>query len=418
MRYGLIAERLGHSFSKPIHEKLADYTYDLMPMPPEEVGPFLTRREFAAINVTIPYKETVIPYCDSIDGAAAAMGAVNTIVNRGGKLCGYNTDFAGAIYMLRSHGIDLAGRTVLILGTGGTCKTFTAVAEHLGAKEVLRAGRTAAPGVLDYAAVRERRDIQVILNASPRGMFPHGEEEPLVHLDDHPHLEAVADAVYNPLRTRLLQEAAARGLKTAGGLTMLVAQAKYAVEHFLNPAIDDARIDEIAREILSERSNMVLIGMPSAGKSTLGDLLAARTGRRVADMDSIITERIGMPIADFFAQSGEAAFRALEHRVAEELAQETGIIISTGGGAVKDPANMACLARNGVILAVDRSLEKLLAGNGRPLSSSPEAVARLYAERMPLYRRYGQAIIDNNGSASDAADAALAAYSSIVGGQL
>lgn len=418
MRYGLIAERLGHSFSKPIHEKLADYTYDLMPMPPEEVGPFLTRREFAAINVTIPYKETVIPYCDEIDEAAAAMGAVNTVVNRSGKLFGYNTDFAGAIHMLRSHGIELAGRTVLILGTGGTCKTFSAVARHLGAARVLRAGRTAGAGVLDYAACRAEKDVQVILNASPRGMYPHGDELPLVRLDDYPRLEAVADAVYNPLRTRLLQEAAARGLKTAGGLTMLVAQAKYAVEHFLDTRIDDARIGEIAREILAERSNTVLIGMPSAGKTTLGRELSRRTGKPLRDMDEIITGRIGMPISDFFALRGEDAFRAEEHAVAEELAQETGIIISTGGGAVKDPANMACLARNGILLAVDRSLDKLLSGGGRPLSSSPEAVERLHRERMPLYRQYAQAVIDNNGSTAQAADAALSRTAEIIGGQL
>ena len=418
MRYGLIAQQLGHSFSKPIHEKLAGYTYDLMPMPPQEVGPFLQRREFAAINVTIPYKETVIPYCDEVDEAARAIGAVNTIVNRDGRLYGYNTDFAGAVYMLESHGVRLEGRRVLILGTGGTCKTFAAVARHLGAREVLRAGRKAAEGVLDYEVCRKLQDVQVILNASPRGMYPHGEEAPLVHLEDHPRLEAVADAVYNPLRTRLLQEAQARGIRAVSGLSMLVAQAKYAVERFLDTSLPEERIGEITLDMLRERSNMVLIGMPSAGKTTLGRELARRTGKTLVDMDDRIRERIGMEIADYFARFGEGPFREVERAVAEELAQETGLVIATGGGVVKDPANMACLARNGVILRIDRALPKLLAGNGRPLSSTPEAVERLYRERTPLYQKYAQVTVDNNGKMQAAAEAALQGFEAILGGQV
>ena len=384
-QYGLIGEKLGHSFSKPIHEALADYTYELMPMPKEDAMRFLERRDFAAINVTIPYKETVIPFCDVIDVHAQAIGAVNTIVNRGGKLYGYNTDFAGFLYIVRKIGIDPKDKKVLILGSGGTCKTVSAVMRYCGAAEITVVSRSGKGGAITYEEAKTRRDTDILINASPCGMFPENDGLP-IDLSHFPQLCAVFDVIYNPLRTNLLLEAQKRNIPNIGGLLMLVAQAKFAVEHFLSTSIDDSRIEEICGELTLEKRNLVLMGMPSCGKSTLGRIIARETGRKFIDLDDEIVKEAGMNIPTIFAEKGEPWFRDLEEQVAAKFAKENGIIIGCGGGTVLREASVRRLKQNGLLWFIDTPLSLLAGGNGRPLAKSKEQIAKLFEQRTPIYR--------------------------------
>ena len=283
--YGLIGGKLGHSYSKIIHEQIADYTYDLLPLPTEaEARAFMKKRAFAAINVTIPYKQLVIPYCDEVDPKAKAIGAVNTIVNRDGKLYGYNTDYAGFAYLAKAHGVDFADKTVLILGTGGTHSTVTAVCRDGGAKEILTASRTGKGGALLYSEAMHRRDVQIIVNTTPCGMFPNV-GQCLIDPKAFPALEAVLDVVYNPFRTELLLRAEDCGVTAAGGFEMLVAQAVFAAEHFTGRQLDTAAlIPAVSRRLRHELANVSIIGMPGCGKSTVGAALAKRLGKRFVDL--------------------------------------------------------------------------------------------------------------------------------------
>ncbi len=397
MDYGLIGKKLGHSFSAPIHEELGGYRYQLREIPDEAaLAEFLRKREFKAINVTIPYKQAVMPACTYLDPAAKAIGAVNTIVNRNGVLAGYNTDYAGAARAMRRGGVTLAGRVVLILGTGGTRRTFTAIARDEGAKEILVAGRSGGDGVLTYAEAARRADVQVILNASPAGMWPHN-GECLVDLSAWPALESVFDAVYNPLETRLLWQAKQRGLPAVNGLAMLVGQAKYASERFTGRTIPDEEIDRVHRTLLGRLANLVLIGMPGTGKTRIGRLAAQALGREFVDMDAEIEKEAGMPIPEIFSREGEDGFRARESRVAESLGARTGLVIATGGGVVLRPENPRALRQNGVIVCLQRALDQLAVGGNRPLSSSREALERMLAVRAPLYEAAAHRTVFNTG---------------------
>ena len=284
-RYGLIGSKLGHSYSKIIHEQIADYTYELMPLPTEdEARAFMERRDFAAINVTIPYKQLVIPYCDVVDPKAAAIGAVNTIVNRDGRLYGYNTDYAGFSYLARAHGVDFAGKTVLILGTGGTHSTVTAVCKDGGAAEILTASRTGKGDALTYEEAMRRKDVQVIVNTTPCGMYPNV-GQCLIDPAAFPALEAVLDVVYNPFRTELLLRAEEHHIPAASGFEMLVAQAVFAAEHFTGKALDaDTLIPAVSRQLRHELANISIIGMPGCGKSTIGAALAKKLGKTFIDL--------------------------------------------------------------------------------------------------------------------------------------
>ncbi|MBQ3032659.1 MAG: shikimate dehydrogenase [Anaerotignum sp.] len=328
MRYGLIGEKLGHSFSKIIHEQLADYTYDLIPLTKEELDIFMTEKQFSALNVTIPYKETVIPYLDEVNAHAMKIGAVNTIVNRDGKLTGYNTDFYGFRYMLQHNGIDVQNKKALVLGKGGASKAVIAVLEELGVKEILTVYYKENPETITYEeCYQNHTDAEIIVNTTPVGMYPKADDCP-IDLDKFPNLSGVADVVYNPLRTQLIIEAEKRGINAAGGLEMLVAQAKYAAEIFLDTKIEDNRIDEIHAGLVKERSNLVLIGMSGGGKTSLGRKAAKKLGKAFVDTDEEIVKRIGMPIADFFAQEGEAAFREIETEVLHEFSAQNNLVIS------------------------------------------------------------------------------------------
>lgn len=399
MQYGLIGEHLGHSYSREIHEQLADYRYELHELSPDALGPFLTARDFRAINVTIPYKQAVLPYLDEISATARRIGAVNTIVNRGGLLYGDNTDFAGLKALLERLGLCLQGKKVLILGTGGTSKTARAVAEAMGAGEILRVSRrTGEADTVTYAqALAAHTDAQILINTTPVGMYPQQDESPLC-LDAFSRLEGVADAIYHPLRTNLVQQAQARGIPAAGGLYMLAAQAAAACAVFQGKAPSLSLAERAFSAVLREKQNIVLIGMPTSGKTTVGRRLAERSGRRFFDTDELLVERFGCPIADYFAQNGEAAFRKQEQALIAVLAGESGCVIATGGGAILREANLRYLRQNGLLFFLDRSPEKLLAAADRPLSSDRDALLQRYHERYDRYCAAADRRIDANGT--------------------
>ena len=383
--YGCIGERLKHSFSKEIHNALADYDYRIIEVEREGLGEFATAADFAAINVTIPYKEMIMPYLYSIDGHAESIGAVNTVVNRDGKLYGYNTDFYGMSRLLAHAGVNVSGKKVVILGTGGTSKTAYAVVRAEGAREVVRVSRTGREDAVTYEEMYERHtDAQIVINTTPAGMFPSIFDK-AIELDRFPSLVGVIDAVYNPLRTPMILEAKRRGIAAEGGLYMLVAQAVRASEIFIDTKYDDRECERVYKRIVSEKENIVLIGMPASGKSTVGKILAKALDRRVIDTDKLIAERAGKDIPTIFREDGEAKFRELEAEVIREVASETGVIIATGGGAVLRSENTDALRENGRIYFIDRPLERLMPTDNRPLSSTKEDIEKRYHERYKIY---------------------------------
>ena len=407
MEYGLVGAHLPHSFSKAIHESLTDYTYELTELTAEELPEFLTKRSFKAINVTIPYKEAVIPFLDVIDEKAQRIGAVNTVVNREGKLYGYNTDHAGMAALIDKNGISLRGKKVLILGSGGTSKTAKAVAEDLGAREVYRLSRGEKPGCIGYEEAYSRHsDAQVLINTTPAGMYPHLEGM-AAELSRFPRLEAAVDAVYNPLRTAFILAAKERGIRAAGGLYMLIAQAAAATKHFIGTRPDGEAVEALYRSMVRERENIVLIGMPGSGKSTVGAILAKKLGRQLIDTDALIVETAKMPITDIFAKEGETAFRDMETAAIASLADRMGLVIATGGGAILREENRKLLRHNGRLYFLDRPLSDILPTDDRPLSSDREALTARCRERYPIYTAAADCRIDNSGSAEAAADAIM-----------
>lgn len=396
MEYGLIGEKLGHSFSKIIHEKLADYTYQLHPLPKSELNNFFEKKEFRAINVTIPYKIDVIPYLHDIDDKAKAVGSVNTIVNQNGKLLGYNTDFDGFLYLLKKNHIDVKNKKVLVLGKGGASKAIIAVLNYLQAKEIITVYYKDSPNTVTYEICQKlHNDADVIVNTTPVGMYPNIDDCP-INLEHYTKCKAVVDIIYNPIKTKLILEAQKRNMIAVGGLEMLIAQAKYAVEIFLNTSIPEHRIDDIYKELLFEKKNVVLIGMPSCGKTTIGKELSKLLQKDFVDIDAEIVSKIGMSISDYFEKYGESNFRDIEQEVIKEFSVKNNFVISTGGGCIKRKQNMIHLSMNGAILFIQRDLSKLVVGEGRPLSSSVEILEKMYQQRLPLYTLYAQKSIENN----------------------
>ena len=396
MKVGLIGEKLGHSFSKPIHEQIADYTYDIMPLSRDEFPIFMENKAFDAINVTIPYKEMVIPYCDFVDSKAAEIGAVNAIKKLDGKLYATNTDFDGLKWMIENH-FDLNGKIVAVCGSGGTSKTAFAVCKALGAKEIIRVARgDKGADFINYEALKDRKDIEIILNTTSVGMLPEIMAT-IVDLDDFPNCQGVIDVVYNPLLTSLCRQAKQKNIPYICGLEMLVGQAVAAVEFFTDKTVDRSVIAEITQKLYHDKQNIVLIGMPSCGKSSLGRRLADKLGMDFVDMDLYIEERTGREIPQIFEEEGEEGFRAIETENCLELAKLNHTVISCGGGVVKNPLNMQALSLNGLVVYIKRNTNKLHTGGKRPLSSDKKAVREMAKQRLPLYEKYSDITVENNG---------------------
>ena len=401
-KYGCIGKKLLHSFSKEIHAKLAPYDYELMELSENEIPSFFEQKDFRAINVTIPYKETVIPYLDSISEIAKRIGAVNTIVNKNGKLHGYNTDYYGMKALIEKIGIDLQGKKVLILGTGGTSKTAQAVAKDLGASEIFVVSRNKKEHCITYEEATNHPDTEVILNTTPSGMYPHCDEKP-IDISFFPCLQGVVDAVYNPLCTNLVLEAKRKGIKAEGGLYMLVMQAVVAVEKFLDTKIPKETADRVYHSILLSKENIVLTGMPGCGKSTVGKLLNI-DGFQLIDTDLEIEKRCGCTIKELIAQKGEPYFRDLESEVIRVVSSNSSRIISTGGGAVLREENVDCLKRNGKLFFLNASVERLKASEDRPLSDTAEKLKNLYSKRLEIYQATADVVVPDRETPEEEAE--------------
>lgn len=393
MIYGCIGEKLAHSFSAEIHGMLGGEPYELREIPPEGLADFFRARAFRGVNVTIPYKQVAIPFLDELSDAARAMGAVNTVVNRGGKLTGYNTDYDGMLALIQRMGLELSGKKALILGTGGTAGTARAVCRSLGAAAAIPVSRAGREGAVSYPeAARLHEDADCVINATPCGMYPRLEEAPL-SLDPFPRLRGVIDAVYNPLRTRLVLDARQRGIPAEGGLYMLVSQAVRAAEIFRDTRYPPGLTETIYRRVLKKKENIVLIGMPGSGKSALCRALAARLRRPARDIDRIIEEKAGLPIPEIFRRFGEERFRRLESEIVRGLMAETGLVIATGGGTVLRRENVDALRMNGRLFLLQRDLAALSPAADHPLSDTQEKLEKLYEERAALYRAAADEIV-------------------------
>ena len=402
LKCGLLGEKLGHSYSPQIHSMLADYEYKLFEKSPEELEDFLKSGEFDGLNVTIPYKKSVMPYCAELSPTAAQIGSVNTIVRRSdGSLYGDNTDAFGFENLIVHNGIEVKGKKALVLGTGGASVTAQAVLKNLGASEVVVISRK---GEDNYENIAKHADAEIIANTTPVGMYPNNGKA-AVDLTQFPELSGVLDVVYNPARTALLLQAEKLCIPCAGGLYMLVSQAKRSCELFTGKSIPDSEIDRIERVLSHQMQNIVVIGMPGSGKTAVSTMLAERLGRKIFDTDTIVSEKAGVTIPEIFAAQGEVGFRKLETEATAEVGKLSGNIISTGGGVVTVADNYELLHQNGVIVWIERDTNKL-ARDGRPISLSSD-LNELYAARLPLYERFADIKADNNGDINDTVNAIM-----------
>ena len=391
MKCGLLGRKLGHSYSPQIHSHLGEYSYTLFEREPEDVERFLKNGDFTAINVTIPYKKTVMPYCHLTE-TAKYMGSVNTIVRQpDGTLLGHNTDYFGFTSLVQRSGLDPKGKKCLVLGSGGASVTAVAVLKEMGANVVV----ISRSGENNYDNLHLHSDAAIICNTTPVGMYPNNGISP-IDLKQFPKLEGVLDMIYNPTRTQLLLDAAELGLPHSNGLWMLVAQAKEAAEWFLGRKLTDDLIEAVYNKMRLQMENIILIGMPGCGKSTVGKALAEALGKNFVDADDALVKTYGKSIPDIFAEEEEAGFRVKETAVLKELGKKSGLVIATGGGCVTKAENYPLLHQNGTIFWLKRELD-LLPTDGRPLSQS-QKLTEMYAKREPLYRSFADHIIDNNGN--------------------
>lgn len=395
MQCGLLGRKLGHSYSPQIHAQLASYSYSLFEKEPEELEGFLKNGNFVGLNVTIPYKKDVIPFLDQLSPVARRLGAVNTIVRRGdGSLVGHNTDYFGFRYLVQQSGLDVRRKKVLVLGSGGASNTAVAALQELGARVVI----ISRSGENNYGNLHLHANASVIVNTTPVGMYPNTGVSP-IDLGCFPQLEGVLDVVYNPARTQILLDAENRGLVAMNGLWMLVAQAKESAEWFSGETIPDSRIVQIHAALRAQMENIILVGMPGCGKTTIGRLLARETGKQFVDADEALEARVGRKITDIIPTDGEAAFRCLETETLAELGKQSGFVIATGGGCVTQERNYPLLHQNGTILWLTRALDKLPT-EGRPLSQTGK-LQQMLATRQPMYRRFADAVIENDGTVEE-----------------
>ena len=400
MKCGLLGRSLGHSYSPQIHSQLGAYDYFLFEKEPEDLEEFLHNGDFSGLNVTIPYKKSVIPYLDDLSPTALQLGAVNTVVRRDGRLIGHNTDYFGFQSMVTQSGLDVRNKKVLVLGSGGASNTAVGVLEELGAKVIV----ISRSGVNNYRNLQLHADAAVIVNTTPVGMHPNTGISP-IDLQLFPKLEGVLDIIYNPARTQLLLDAENRGLVAMNGLWMLVAQAKESAEWFTNHSIPNDMIQDIYQKLRLQMENIILIGMPGSGKTTVGKLLALKLGRQFADADACIVTKADMPISEIFSSHGEEGFRALETTVLETLGNQSGLVIATGGGCVTRAENYPLLHQNGRLFCLNRDLA-FLPTEGRPLSQSGR-LEEMYRIRAPLYDRFADYHIDCNSTPEHAVNQIL-----------
>ena len=403
MEYGCIGEHLSHSFSKEIHNALTDYDYKIQEIPKENLEEFFIKRDFKAINVTIPYKQAIIPFLDEISEEAKRINAVNTVVNRNGKLYGYNTDFYGLKALIERKGVTLEGKKVLVLGSGGTSNTAVAVAEFMGATEVLKVSRNAKDGYITYKdAYSKCNDFQVIINTTPCGMFPNIGDS-AIDLSEFASLEAVFDAVYNPLKSKLVCDAENKGVVSSGGLYMLVSQAVYAVEKFIDAPVNEKEIERVYRNLYKNKMNIVLVGMPGSGKTSVGKKLAENLSKSFVDTDDLIIRSQNKPVSQIFSEIGETGFREIEKNEIFSVSSGNNCVIATGGGAILNKDNTEILKENGRIYFINRPLEMLVATDDRPLSSNKADLEERYNERYSLYLQCVDVVVDGSGTIEEVA---------------
>lgn len=391
-KYALIGAHLSHSYSPKIHAELVGYNYGLVEIAQENLRDFVCGKEYAGYNVTIPYKKEIIKYLDSVEEIAREIGAVNTVVNKNGKLVGYNTDYYGIEYSLNSVGITLKGKKVVILGTGGTSLTARTLAKNSGAREIVIISRS---GENNYQNYHLQKDAEIIINTTPVGMYPNNYQR-LIDLEVFPNLEGVFDVIYNPTLTDLLSQAKKKGIKFSNGLPMLVAQAKKSAEYFIDKKIDDEKIEKVIASIEKQIENIVLIGMSGCGKTTIGKMLAEKLNREFIDTDLEIVKKDGRDIPTIFKESGEAYFRNLERQVLKDVGALSGKIIATGGGVVENSENYFALKQNGKIFYLQRKLENL-DRKDRPLATDISAVESLFERRKEKYLAFADVNVDNDG---------------------
>ena len=404
---GLIGKKLGHSYSKIIHEQLGNHGYQMIEVDEFQLKELFEKKQILACNVTIPYKQTVLNYLDEMDDVTKDIHACNTIVYEHGKYVGHNTDAGGFEAMLRMNGIDVKGKKAIVLGNGGASKAICWVLKKHGISEIILVKKNLSQETITYEkCYQQHTDAQILVNTSPVGMFP-ASDELVIDLNYFDHLEAVLDVIYNPLSTRLLTEARLRGIKTCGGLLMLVAQAVEAAGYFQSKIFPDAITGQLVESLVQKKQNLVLIGMPGCGKSTIAEALGIALGRRVVDLDAEIVKDIGMSIKNYFDLYGEEEFRNKETELTKRFMNETGCILSCGGGIVTRRENMVALLQNGFVIWLKRDLNLLEVSESRPLSSKKQQLKALYEQRKDLYALYADAQIINEGTIEETVHAII-----------